>query len=108
MGQSPKHRPATAAPASPTDLLESGPVADVLRHQDLTLAAKALAIYVLVQPRGRLFTRAEFERLSRDTSQLDAALHELTRAGLLAPFPIGERACCALSFRLREDRPQLP
>jgi hypothetical protein len=104
MDQTPKHHHPTTAPASPTDLLGSGPVADVLRHQDLTLAAKALAIYVLVQPRGRLFTRAEFERLSSDgQAQLDGVLHELTRAGLLAPFPTGERACCAFSFRLHED-----
>lgn len=75
----------------------------MLRHQDLTLAAKALAIYVLVQPRGRLFTRAEFERLSRDSSQLDAALHELTRARLLVPLPMAEPACRAVAFRLHED-----
>jgi hypothetical protein len=43
-----------------------GPVGDVLRHQELTLAAKALDIYVLIQPRGRLFTPVEFERLSLD------------------------------------------
>ena len=103
MDQAPKHRRPTTAPASPTGLLQSGPVADVLRHQDLTLAAKALAIYVLLQPRGRLFTRAEFERLSRDTSHLDAALHELTSARPLVPFPLAAPACRAVAFRLRED-----
>jgi hypothetical protein len=76
----------------------------VLRHPELSLQAKALAVYVLIQPRGRLFRRAEFERLgSAVSSQLDSALHELTRAGLLAPYPPLARPCCAELFRLRED-----
>ncbi|HZD71232.1 MAG TPA: hypothetical protein VFA45_20720 [Actinomycetes bacterium] len=88
----------------PLDLLQPGLTRDVLRHPELTLGAKALAIYVLVQPRGRLFTRVEFERLSLDLSPaLDSVLHELTRAGLLTPFPSGERPCCAPGFQLRED-----
>jgi hypothetical protein len=96
--------PPESSLADPLDLLQPGLARDVLRHQELSLAAKALAIYVLIQPRGRLFTRVEFERLSLDLSpQLDSVLHELTRTGLLAPFPSGERPCCAPAFRLRED-----
>ncbi len=91
-------------PADPLDLLQPGLARDVLRHQELSLAAKAVAIYTLIQPRGRLFTRVEFERLSLDLSpQLDSVLHELTRAGLFAPVPAGERPCCAPGFRLLED-----
>lgn len=102
--QSIRHPLDSTPPADPLALLEPGPIRNVLCHQALSLGAKALAIYVLVQPRGRLFTRNEFERLSLDLSpHLEAVLHELTRAGLLEPYPIGERACCALFFQLRED-----
>ena len=107
--QSTSHHQDDATPplpplADPLALLGMGPLGDVLRHQELSLAAKALAIYVLTQPRGRLFTRVEFERLSPDvTSQLDSVLHELVRAGLLAPFPGLARPCCAVTFRLLED-----
>jgi hypothetical protein len=59
---------------------------------------------MVCQPRGRLFTRAEFERLSFDTAHLQDVLHEATRVGLIAPFPTGERPCCAVTFRfLLED-----
>jgi hypothetical protein len=102
--QSTRHPHDATPPADPLTLLEPGPIRNVLRHQALTLGAKALAIYVLIQPRGRLFTRNEFERLSLDLSpHLEAVLHELTRAGLLEPYPTGERACCAPFFRLLED-----
>jgi hypothetical protein len=97
----------TRRPASSTDplaLLERSPLGAVLRHPELSWGAKGLASYVLAQPRGRLLTRLEFERAGLDVSPaLDFALHELCRAGLLAPFPHGERPCCAEFFQLRED-----
>jgi hypothetical protein len=94
--------PPATAPADPLALLK-GPAAMIFSHDGLSLAAKGLAVYVLLQPRGRLFTRAEFERLSRDGAQLDGALHELARACLLVPFPIAEPPCRAVAFGLRDD-----
>lgn len=90
--------------ADALELLAPEPLAAIFRHQELSLGAKALATYMVCQPRGRLFTRAEFERLSFDTAHLQDVLHEATRVGLIAPFPTGERPCCAVTFRfLLED-----
>jgi hypothetical protein len=54
----------------------------VLRHDELSLGAKAIIVYVLVQPRRRVITRAELERLGGDAvrGQLDGLLHELVAA----------------------------
>jgi hypothetical protein len=104
-GQSTRH-PGNSIPAlaDALELLAPEPLAAIFRHQELSLGAKALATYMVCQPRGRLFTRAEFERLSFDTAHLQDVLHEATRVGLIAPFPTGERPCCAVTFRfLLED-----
>jgi hypothetical protein len=77
----------------------------VLRHDELSLGAKAIIVYVLVQPRRRLITRAELERLGGNAvrGELDGLLHELVAAHWLMPVPGEERPCCADGFLLRED-----
>ena len=77
----------------------------VLHHDELSLGAKTILLFVLAQPRGRVITRAELERLGGDaTSQrLDGLLHELVDARWLMTVPAEERPCCADGFQLRED-----
>jgi hypothetical protein len=77
----------------------------VLHHDELSLGAKTIVIYVLVQPHGRVIGRAELERLGgvAASHHLDALLHELVAAHWLMPVPGEERPCCADGFLLRED-----
>ncbi len=77
----------------------------VLRHNELSLGAKTIIVYVLVQPRRQVIMRSELERLGGDAvrGQLDGLLHELVAAHWLVPVPGAERPCCADGFLLRED-----
>jgi hypothetical protein len=96
--------PATL-PDLPRSLSDPSLVDLVLRHEELSLGAKTIIVYVLVQPRRRVITRAELERLGGDAvrGQLDGLLHELVAAHWLMPVPGEERPCCANGFLLRED-----
>jgi hypothetical protein len=97
------------SPATVPDLPATTPEPDLveaaLRHEELSLGAKALIVYVLVQPRGRVIRRTELEQLGGDAvrGQLDGLLHELVAAHWLVPVPGAERPCCADGFLLRED-----
>ncbi len=96
--------PATI-PDLPATMPDPSLVDLVLRHEELSLGAKAIIVYVLVQPRRRLIMRAELERLGGDAvrGELDGLLHELVAAHWLMPVPGEERPCCADGFLLRED-----
>jgi len=106
---SPSARPATAAAMLEPELLEL-----VLRHDELSLGAKTIVIYVLVQPHPRVIGRAELARLGgvATSHHLDGLLHELVAAHWLMPVPAEEQPCCADGFLLREDAdeddPQTP
>jgi hypothetical protein len=77
----------------------------VLHHDELSLGAKTIVVYALVQPRGRIITRLELEELGRDIPprHLDSLLHELIAASWLVTVPAVTRPCCADGFLLRED-----
>jgi hypothetical protein len=108
---SPNPRPATAATTIEPALLDL-----VLHHDELSLGAKTIVIYVLTQPHPRVIPRAELERLggAATSHHLDGLLHEheLVAAHWLMPVPAEERPCCADGFLLREDAdeddPQTP
>src|SRR6266487_3623106 len=106
---SPSARPATATVMLELELLNL-----VLHHDELSLGAKTIVIYVLVQPHGRVIGLAELERLGgvAASHHLDGLLHELVDAHWLVPVPAEERPCCADGFLLREDAdeddPQTP
>ena len=95
----------TSPPAAPAATLEPALLDLVLHHDELSLAAKTIVIYVLTQPHPRVITRAELERLGGDAvrEQLDGLLHELVAAHWLVPVPAQERPCCADGFLLRQD-----
>jgi hypothetical protein len=97
---SPNPRSATSAAMLEPALLDL-----VLHHEELSLAAKTIVIYVLTQPHPRVIGRAELERLGGNTTShhLDGLLHELVAAHWLVPVPGEERPCCADGFLLRED-----
>jgi hypothetical protein len=73
--------PATL-PDPPATLPDPNLVDLVLRHDELSLGAKALIVYVLVQPRHQVIRRAELEQLGGDAVRglLDGLLHELVDA----------------------------
>ncbi len=100
MTDSPTTPPLTSATVLEPELLDL-----VLHHDELSLAAKTIVVYVLSQPRGRAITRVELEELGRDATprHLDALLHELVATHWLATVPAEERPCCADGFLLRED-----
>jgi hypothetical protein len=95
----------TSPPAPPAATLEPALLDLVLHHDELSLAAKTIVIYVLTQPHDQVIGRAELERLggAATTPHLDALLHELVAAHWLVPVPAQERPCCADDFLLRED-----
>ncbi len=95
----------TSPPAAPAAMLEPQLLDLVLHHDELSLGAKTLVIYVLAQPHARVIGRAELERLggAATTPHLDGLLHELVAAHWLVPVPGEERPCCAAGFLLRED-----
>jgi hypothetical protein len=96
----------TLLPATtPATVLEPELLHLVLHHDELSLGAKTIVIYALVQPRGRTITRAELEQLGRDVTprDLDSLLHELIAAHWLVTVPAVARPCCADGFLLRED-----
>ena len=97
--------PPATLPDLPVTMPEPGLVDLALRHEELSLGAKAIVVYVLVQPRGRVIRRSELEHLGGDAvrGQLDGLLHELVAAHWLMPVPGEERPCCADGFLLRED-----
>ncbi len=96
----------TALAAAPTPVIEPGLLNLVLRHDELSLGAKTLVIYILTQPHAQVIPRAELERLDGDAAtshHLDRLLHELVAAHWLMPVPGEERPCCADGFLLRQD-----
>ena len=97
--------PPATLPDLPATMPDTSLVDLVLRHEELSIGAKAIIVYVLVQPRRQVITRTELERLGGDAvrGQLDGLLHELVDAHWLMPVPGEERSCCADGFLLRED-----
>jgi hypothetical protein len=95
----------TPVPAASAAMLELALLDLVLHHDELSLGAKTLVIYVLVQPHARVIGRAELERLggAATSHHLDGLLHELVATHWLVPVPGEERPCCADGFLLRED-----
>jgi len=95
----------TALAAAPTPVIEPGLLNLVLRHEELSLGAKTIVIYILTQPHNQVIRRAELERLggAATTPHLDGLLHELVDAHWLMPVPGEERPCCADGFLLRQD-----
>jgi hypothetical protein len=96
----------TSPPAAPAATLEPALLDLLLHHDELSLAAKTIVIYVLTQPHAQAIPRAELERLDGDAAtshHLDGLLHELVAAHWLVPVPGEERPCCADGFLLRED-----
>jgi hypothetical protein len=95
----------TSPPAAPAATLEPALLDLVLHHDELSLGAKTIVIYVLTQPHARVIGRAELERLgdAATTPHLDGLLHELVAAHGLVPVPGEERPCCADGFLLRQD-----
>jgi hypothetical protein len=95
----------TGRPAMSAAMLEPALLDLVLRHDELSLGAKTIILYILVQPHGRVIGRAELARLGgvAASHHLDALLHELVAAHWLMPVPGEERPCCADGFLLRED-----
>ena len=96
----------TALAAAPAATLEPALLDLVLRHDELSLGAKTLVIYILTQPHAQVIPRAELERLDGDAAtshHLDRLLHELVAAHWLMPVPGEERPCCADGFLLRQD-----
>jgi hypothetical protein len=95
----------TTPPLPSATVLEPDLLDLVLHHDELSLAAKTVVVYVLTQPRGHTITRAELEELGRDATprHLDALLHELVAAHWFATVPAVARPCCADTFLLRED-----
>ena len=97
--------PPATLPDLPATMPDPSLVDLVLRHDELSLGAKAIIVYVLIQPRHQVIRRTELERLGGDAvrGQLDGLLHELVAAHWLMPVPGEERPCCADGFLLRED-----
>ncbi len=95
----------TARPATSAVMLEPALLDLVLRHDELSLDAKTIVIYILTQPHARVIGRAELGRLGGAATRhhLDSLLHELVAAHWLMPVPAEERPCCADGFLLRED-----
>jgi len=95
----------TSLPAAPAAALEPALLDLVLHHEELSLGAKTIVIYVLTQPHAQAIGRAELERLDGDatTPHLDGLLHELVATHWLMPMPAQERPCCADGFLLRQD-----
>jgi hypothetical protein len=94
----------TSPPAAPAATLEPALLDLVLHHDELSLAAKTIVIYILSQPHDQVIPRAELERLGDATTpHLDGLLHELVAAHWLVPVPAQERSCCADGFLLRQD-----
>ncbi len=93
----------TPVPAAPAATLEPELLDLVLHHEELSLAAKTIVIYVLAQPHDQVIGRAELERLGGAATSLDGLLHELVAAHWLVPVPGEERPCCADGFLLRQD-----
>jgi hypothetical protein len=104
----------SARPATPAATIEPALLDLVLHHDELSLGAKTIVIYVLTQLHARVIPRAELERLGAAATghHLDGLLHELVAAHWLMPVPAEERPCCADGFLLREDAdeddPQTP
>ena len=97
--------PPATLPDLPATMPDPSLVDLVLRHNELSLGAKTIIVYVLVQPRHEVIRRTELERLGGDAvrGQLDGLLHELVAAHWLMPVPGEERPCCADGFLLRQD-----
>jgi len=98
----------SARPAAPAATLEPALLDLVLRHDELSLGAKTVVIYVLTQPHTQVIGRAELARLggAATSHHLDGLLHELVAAHWLMPVPGEDQPCCADGFLLREDADQ--